>query len=611
MNEHPTPSLSPFFPSESVSDRKSLKTMKLDKGQTVASVLVELLYQAGVRQIFGVAGDALNGLTDQIRRDGRLKWIGCRHEENAAYAAYAAAEMSGGLGVCAGTVGPGALHLINGLYNAKREGAAVLAITGQVPTHERGTNYFQEVDLNKVFDDVAGFQATITSPSQMLRLTEIAIQKCLGEKSVSRLEIPIDLMTMKIDNLHFYHPLAVQTPRVLPAPHEIEHAKELIAGAKKIAILAGVGCRGARDEVIALSDRLQAPLAHTLRSKDLFEGRHENVVGLTGLIGAPPAYHAVLDCDLLLMLGTNFPYENFLPVDVPIIQVDQRIENLGRRAPVTLGIVGTVKETVRELLASVPKRTANSFLEHMRTMHRKSEAHFVEQADPSRDAEPLHPALIAKAVSDLAADNAVFSIDVGESTVWAARYLRLRGSQRMIGSFNHGSMGCGLPIAIGAAAADPRRQTWAFCGDGGFAMSMQDLVTASRFGWPVKAVVFNNSELGFVKMENEVAGFALDSAATGLVNPHFADLAKACGAVGLRIEHARDVREVIAEAARETRPVVIEAMVSPGELSLPPHIGIRQAWGFGLSKVREGLLGVKGDHAQWENWKREIQAALD
>ncbi|MDB5217915.1 MAG: hypothetical protein JWO86_5842 [Myxococcaceae bacterium] len=590
-------------------DGRARKPSGRRSSYTVAELLVELLHQAGVRQVFGVAGDALNALTDALRRDGRIAWIGCRHEENAAYAAYASAALTGGLGVCAGTVGPGALHLINGLYNAKREGASVLAITGQVPTEERGTGYFQEVDLAKMFDDVCAFQAQIASPVQMARLAEIAIQRSLVEKIVSRLEIPIDLMTLEVSS-HFLHPLVRDLPTILPPPSDIDEAVAVLRAARRPALLCGIGCSGAREEVLALSERLEAPIVHTLRAKEIFEGRHANVVGLTGLIGMPPGYHAVLDCDALLMLGTNFPYENFLPTGVPIVQVDTKIENIGRRAPVTVGLVGNVKETTSALLAQLEQAEPRPFLQHLRHMQAKSIAHLRAQASLSRSSEPLHPALFAQLISDVAADDAVFAVDVGESTVWAARHIEMRGNRRMLGSFNHGSMGCALPIALGASSVDPSREVWAICGDGSFAMSMQDLVTAFRYRWPIKVIVFNNSELGFVKMENEVAGLAFDPNATGLVNPDFAALARACGAVGIRIEHVSEIEPGIVRAASEPGPVVIDAIVTPGELTMPPSVGIKQAWGFGLSKIKEGLLGLTGDHEQWENWKRELDAKL-
>jgi pyruvate dehydrogenase (quinone) len=318
----------------------------------------------------------------------------------------------------------------------------------------------------------------------------------------------------------------------------------------------------------------------------------------------------VLDCDLLLMLGTNFPYENFLPTDVPIIQVDSKIENLGRRAPVRLPLLGNVEPTLDALLPMLQPSPPRRFLEHIRHMREKDRAHWRERASLQEARQPLHPGAIAQVVSDIASDDAIFAVDVGESTVWAARHVEMRAGRRMLGSFNHGSMGCALPIALGASSVDPARQVWALCGDGAFVMSVQDLVTAARYRWPIKVVVFDNSELGFVKMENEVSGFAFNPAATGLVNPDLVELARACGAVGIRIQHASEVEAGLRRAASESGPVVVDAVVTPGELTMPPHVSLKQAWGFGLSKLKEGLLGVRGDHAQWANWKHELDANL-
>ncbi len=600
-------STSPFFPSET--DAQNAFELPKD-ASSVAEILISLLHQAGVRRIFGVAGDALNALTDALRRDGRIEWIGFRHEENAAYAACGEAEIGGGLGVCAGTVGPGALHLINGLYNAKREGAPVLAITGQVPMHERGTGYFQEVDLERIFGEVCDFQAVISSPAQMPRLSEIAIQKALGEKIVARLEIPIDLMMRKVPNRSFLHPLVCARRAILPPEAELDRAARLINDSRKITLFCGAGCREARDQVLELSQRIQAPIVNTLRAKDIFDLDEAHVVGMTGLIGIPPAYHAALECDLLVMLGSNFPYESFLPQHVPIIQLDHKIENLGRRAPVSLGLMGTVKETVEALLPRVRPVARSPFLNAILKMKESSVEHLRKQCSPLRNLEPLHPQSLAGALDETASDDAAFTVDVGECTVWAARYLRMRRGRRMLGSFNHGSMGCALPLALGAAAASPGREIWALCGDGSFAMSMQDLVSAVRFGWPIKVLIFNNSELGFVKMENEASGFPLDPHATGLLNPDFAAYARACGAIGIRVEHPHEIMPAIRQARAENSPVVIDAIVTPGALTLPPKIGLKEALGFGASKIKEALLGIHGDHEQWANWKSEFDANL-
>lgn len=582
----------------------------MTKTKNVAQVLLDILADAGARDIFGVTGDALNTLLEAIRHDDRFRWYGVRHEENAAYAAYAQSELNGGIGVCAGTVGPGSLHLINGLYNAKREGGAVVAITGQVASMERGTGYFQEVDLSKAFDDVCAYQAVIHSPAQAGRIMEIAVQKALAERCVTRIELPVDIIGASMDGRHFLHPLVHSVPTCTPTTAERERAVAVIDAGKKVTIFGGVGCREARDEVLALAQKLNAPLVHTLRAKDIFDYGDPNVIGLTGLIGNPSGYHAVWDCDVLVMLGTNFPYDGFIPDGIEIVQIDKAVENLGRRAPVTVGLVGDVKETVAALLPKVAQKKNDRFLHHLGKIRDRWLDAMDGQADLDRTDEPLHPQLFAKAISDRAADDAFFGVDVGECTVWIARHVRMAGGRRMAGSFNHGSLGAGYPVAMGASALDPSRQVWAFVGDGGFGMAMQDLVTAVRFDWPVKILVFDNSELGFVKMETEVAGLPLYPDATHLQNPDFAAYAMACGAGGVRVEKNADIIPAIEAAIAHDGPFLIDAVVSPGELTMPPHLDFEMAWGFGLSKAKEALIGVKGEHEQWEGWRDELKANL-
>ena len=574
----------------------------MSKTKSVAQVLLDVLADAGARDIFGVTGDALNTLLEAIRHDDRFQWFGVRHEENAAYAAYAQAEISGGIGVCAGTVGPGSLHLINGLYNAKREGAGVVAITGQVARVERGTGYFQEVDLTKAFDDICSYQAVIEAPEQAGRVMEIAVQKALVERSVVRIELPVDVIGAEMDGRHFLHPLTHHTPPLVPADRDIDRAVAAIDKGKKVTIFGGVGCRDARDLVLALAQKLHAPIVHTLRAKDIFDYGDPNVIGLTGLIGNPSGYHAVWDCDVLVMLGTNFPYDGFIPDGIEIVQVDRLVENLGRRAPVTVGLVGDVKEAVTAIEAKVAAKSNDRFLHHLGKIRDRWLDAMDGQADLDRTDEPLHPQLFAKAISDRATDDAFFGVDVGECTVWIARHVRMAGGRRMAGSFNHGSLGAGYPVAMGASALDPSRQVWAFVGDGGFGMAMQDLVTAVRFKWPVKILVFDNSELGFVKMETEVAGLPLYPDATHLQNPDFAAYAHACGAGGVRVEQAADIVPAIEAAIAHDGPFVIDAM--------PPHLDFEMAWGFGLSKAKEALIGVRGEHEQWTGWRDELKANL-
>jgi pyruvate dehydrogenase (quinone) len=573
-------------------------------------MLVRVLADGGAKDIFGVTGDALNPLLEAIRLDSRFRWIGVRHEEHAGYAAGAQSELTGGLGVCAGTTGPGALHLINGLYNAKKEGGAVVAITGQVPRAERGSDFHKEIDLERMFEDICGYQAVIQSADQLPRMVEIAVQKALSERMVVRIEIPSDLISERLPSLHFKRPLVKSKSVLLPSQNEIEQAVARIDAGKRVALFCGIGCREARHEVIALAERLGAPLAHTLRAKDIFDGGGPHVIGMTGLIGGPAGYHAVQDCDVLIMLGTDFPYDEFLPDGIEIIQVDLKIDHIGRRAPVTLGLAGHAKETVAEILPLVTQREPSPFLHHLQKLHGKWLARMAKQADLSRQDEPLHPQIFAREISLRASADALFAVDVGESTVWLARQVQMGGDRRMVGSFNHGSVGSGLPVALGAGALETGREVWALCGDGGFVMAMADFVTAVRFQWPLKIIVFNNSEFGFVKMEMEVAGLPAYPAATSLVNPDFAALAKACGGDGVKVEHADQIVPAIEQALASDKPFIIDAVVSSGELVMPPHIEFNQAWGFTVSKVKEAILGIKGDHQVWERWRDEFRANL-
>jgi pyruvate dehydrogenase (quinone) len=579
-------------------------------GRSICESLLDVLAEAGARDVFGVTGDVINPFLEAIRTDDRFRWIGVRHEEHAGYAAAAQAELTGAIGVCAGTAGPGALHLINGLYNAQKEGAGVVAITGQIPRSDRGSDFHKEMDLSRVFSDVCAYQAIIDSPAQMPRMAQIAVQKALTERVVTRIELPADVIGQKVPSEHFTHPLVHARPATAPSEPEIAKAAELINAGKRVTLFCGIGCRAVREDVLALAERLAAPIVHTLRAKDIFDTSDHRVVGMTGLIGNPAGYHAVKDCDVLVMLGTDFPYDEFLPDGRPIIQIDHNIDHIGRRAPVTLGLVGDVGATVAVLTPRVNESASAHFCDHLIVMRDKWLKQMDHQASLSRTDEPLHPQLFARAISDRASDNAFFAVDVGECTIWVARQLNLSGGRRMAGGFNHGSLGAGYPVAMGAAALDPSREVWAFCGDGGFGMSMNDFVTAVRYDWPIKVIVFNNSSLAFVSMEMEVAGLPPNPNATGLVTPDFAAYAKCCGGDGVRVEQAADIVPAIEQARASTKPFIIDAIVSPGELSMPPHISTEQVWGFGIGKVREAIMGLKGDHEVWKHWRDEFKAAL-
>jgi thiamine pyrophosphate-dependent acetolactate synthase large subunit-like protein len=578
--------------------------------QSVCESLLDVLAEAGARDVFGMTGDVINPLLEAIRKDDRFRWIGVRHEEHAGFAAAAQSQLTGAIGVCAGTAGPGALHLINGLYNAQKEGAGVVAIMGQVARSERGSDFHKEMDFVSVFRDVCAYQAVIETPAQIPRMAEIAVQKSLTERVVTRIEIPADVIGEQVPSQHFKHPLIHELPRGAPDAPQLARAAEIIHSGKRVTLFCGIGCRESRDEVLALAERLQAPIVHTLRAKDIFDCSDAPVVGMTGLIGNPAGYHAVSDCDVLVMLGTDFPYDEFLPDGRPIIQVDRCVDHIGRRAPVSLGLVGDVGATVQALTPLLEDGSSGPFRAGLVRLRDRWLGQMEKQASLSRTDEPLHPQLFARAISDRAADDALFAVDVGECTIWLARQVSLAGARRMVGGFNHGSVGSGLPTALGAAALDPSRQVWVLCGDGGFGMTLADFVTAVRYGWPIKVIVFNNSELAFVKMEMEVSGLPRNPDATGLVNPDFALFAKACGGDGVRVEHAADIVPAVEQALASDKPFIIDAIVSAGELAMPPHIAIDEVFGFGLTKVKEGLMGLKGDHEIWKEWRDEFMANL-
>jgi len=579
------------------------------RARTVSDLIVDVLADAGVQRIYGVTGDALNAFVDALRKDRRIDWVSVNHEETAAFAACAEAEIGGGIGVCAGTVGPGALHLVNGLYNAKREGVGVVAITGQVSRELQGRAYFQEVDLFKVFDDVCDTQVAIDDPGQLPLTAEMAVRRALWERQIVRIELPVDMTTMGVDRNARRQWIAPPARRFEPDRRALDDAVAALDGAERITILAGAGCRDAADDVLRLAERLGAPIVHTLKAKDLFDMTRGPVVGLTGLIGMPAGYQAVKECDALLMLGTDFPYEEFYPESARVIQVDVRGDRIGRRTPVAVGVVADVGATVRCLLERCHAKAPGHWLERHRRMHDKWLASRVDDHEATRSG--LDPRAVTRAAGERASADAVFTMDVGSCAIWIAHEADLTGGRRLLGSFSHGSMGVALPAALGAALAAPGREVWALVGDGGFQMSMQDLVTFARHRLPVKVVLFDNGQLAFVKMEMEAAGFPYYPTSIDVHNPDFVALARACGWEAGRIESPDDVAPVLDAAAAASGPYLVDAVVTPGVLSMPPHVALKQAWGFGMSKLREAvILARDGDHAQWRNWREEIDAAL-
>ncbi len=554
--------------------------------KNVCESLLDTLAQVGVQQIFGMTGDALNPFLDAIRRDGRFEWIGVRHEETGAFAAAAQAKISGRLAVCCGTVGPGAIHLINGLYDAKRDHAPVLAITGHVPLSEQGTDYFQEVDILNLFQDVATYNEFINSPAQLPRVAQQAVQTALTRGGVAHLSIPTDVIAQTVPDSPLAREVFVPKAHVMPCPDELQRAVDLLNRGGKITILAGDGCRESREELLALAERLNAPIVRTLRATDVVEYENPYWIGGTGMLGSPQGLAALDDCDTLLMLGTDFPYSVFLPKNKDIIQVDIKPERLGKRCRVTVGLIGHVKPTLQALQAKVEPNAETGFLRRLQQQRANWDSRMDAKASVSRgNTGRVPPQAVTRLACDLADDDAIFVADVGLITGWAARHLRLRGKQRLLGSFNHGSLGVAVPAAIGAQLLDRRRQVVALAGDGGFNMMMQDLITAVRYELPIVFIVLNNRKLGFVEVEMQASGFPRFG--TKLQNPDYAKVAVACGAMGETVSDPNELEDAIRAAYRAREACVLDVQVNPDELLFPPKIDAAHAWGFSLAKLKE------------------------
>ena len=558
----------------------------------VAELLVEVLADAGVRRIYGVSGDSLNGITESIRIRGDMQWIHTRHEETAAFAAGAEAHLTGTLAVCAGSCGPGNLHLINGLYDCHRSRVPVLAIAAQIPSNEIGSGYFQETHPEHLFAQCSYYCELISQPEQMPRVLEIAMQTAISKRGVAVIALPGDVALRDAveqgPRLRFYEP----KPTVCPSDDELNVLAEVLNRSKRITILGGAGCAGVHAELIELAGKLQAPIVHAMRGKEFIEYANPFDVGMTGLLGFSSGYHAMMGCDVLLMIGTDFPYQQFFPKDATIVQIDLRGEQLGRRTKVDFGFVGDTKTTLRALLPKLDQNQDTAHLTASREHYAKARKGLDELATPNSGEKPIHPQYVARLLDQLATEDAVFTCDVGTPTIWAARYLTMNGKRRIIGSFTHGSMANALPQAIGAQVSYPGRQVISMSGDGGFAMLMGDLLTLKQHGLPVKLVVFRNDSLAFVELEMKAAGI-LDFG-TDLRNPDFAKIAEGAGLLGLRAETPDQVEPAIAQALKHDGPALVEVLVSRQELSMPPTIALEQAKGFSLFMMKAVLSG-RGD----------------
>lgn len=565
--------------------------------QNVAEQFVDILVKAGVERLYGVVGDSLNPVVDAIRRTPGLDWVQVRHEETAAFAAGAEAQISGKLAACAGSCGPGNLHLINGLYDAHRSMAPVLALASHIPSSEIGLSYFQETHPDQLFRECSHYSEMISNPKQMPRVLQTAIQHAVGQSGVSVVTLPGDIASAPAPERASEQALVTSRPSVRPGDAEIEKLARMIDEADRVTLFCGSGTAGAHAEVMEFAERIKSPVGHALRGKEWIQYDNPFDVGMSGLLGYGAAYEATHECDLLILLGTDFPYNAFLPDDVKIAQVDIRPEHLGRRSKLDLAVWGDVRETLLGLTPRVRAKTDRRFLDKMLKKHAEALEGVVKAYTRRVEKHtPIHPEYVAAVLDDLADDDAVFTVDTGMCNVWAARYLTPNGRRRVIGSFSHGSMANALPQAIGAQFIDRDRQVVSMSGDGGFSMLMGDFLTLVQHDLPVKVVLFNNSALGMVELEMMVAG--LPAYGTTNHNPDFAAIARAAGAYGVRVEKPKQLEGALKDAFKHKGPALVDVVTDPNALSIPPKISADMVTGFALSASKIVLDGGVGRMVQ-------------
>jgi pyruvate dehydrogenase (quinone) len=568
--------------------------------------MVDALARAGVQRIYGIVGDSLNPVTDAIRRSDKVRWAHVRHEETAAFAAGAEAQLTGRLAVCAGSCGPGNLHLINGLFDAHRSAAPVLAIAAHIPSSEIGTDYFQETHPDQLFRECSHYCELISNPRQMPRVLHSAMQHAVSKRGVSVIVLSGDVAATAAPADTTVNDLATATPLVRPADGDLARLAELLNKAPKVALFCGIGCAGAHDEVVALAEKLSAPVGYSFRGKEWVEHDNPCAVGMSGLLGWGAAYKAMHECDLLLLLGTDFPYDTFLPTNPKVVQIDLRAERLGRRSKLDLGLCGDVRDTIQALLPLVMPKADRAFLDAMLEQHRTAARKLRAYVENVSKRRPVHPEYVAATLNELAGPEAVFSIDTGMCAVWGARYLNAANGRRILGSFNHGSMANALLQAIGAQLTYPSRQVISLSGDGGLAMMMGELLTVAQYQLPVKIVLFNNHRLGMVQLEMETAG--LPHYGCDLKNPNFATLAQAVGFTGIRVEDPAEVRPALEKALASSGPALVDVVTDPNVLSMPPKATVREAMGFALAMTKMAFAGEGEDvlDTVMANWRNMI-----
>jgi pyruvate dehydrogenase (quinone) len=561
--------------------------------KNISDQLVEALVDAGIERIYAVTGDSLNHVNAAVHRNGKIKWIHVRHEETAAFAASAEAQLKG-LACCAGSSGPGHVHLINGLYDAHRSSASVLAIASTLPTKEFGTSFFQETNTIKLFDDCSCYNQVAATPSQLPRMLQAALQHALHKKGVAVLGLPGDITNLPAVAAETTTTLFRSKPVVRPTENELLQLAELINSHKKVTIYCGLGAAEAHKEIIQLAEKLKAPVAYSYKAKMAIQYDNPYEVGLTGLLGIPSAYHSMHECELLILLGTDFPYTPFMPVQNKIVQIDIKPENLGRRAKLDLGLCGNVKDSLQALLPLLEMKEDSSFLDlQLKFYNEVKENLLIYVKDPGKP-NAIHPEFVVSIINELAAKDTIFTVDTGMCCVWAARYIEGTGERKMLGSFNHGSMANAMPHAIGAALACPGKQVIALCGDGGLSMMMGDLMTIIQYKLPVKIIVFNNRTLGMVKLEMEVAG--IPDQETNMLNPDFTKIAEAMGMPGITINDPAEVKPELEKAFLHEGPVLVTIQTDPNALAMPPKLEFDQMKGMAVYMGRM-MLGGRMDEA--------------
>jgi pyruvate dehydrogenase (quinone) len=575
--------------------------------KNVAEQLVEMLIAAGVKRIYAVTGDSLNEINDAVRRsDNQIQWVHMRHEEAGAYAAAAEAELIG-LACCAGSSGPGHVHLVNGLYDAHRSGAPVIAIASTCATHQFGTEYFQETNTTKLFDDCSYYNQIATTPAQLPRMLQAGIQYALSKKGVSVIGMPGDVTQMDAVEIPSSTQNYRSEPVIRPSDRDLQNLAALINESEKVTIFCGIGCANAHDEVVELAQRIHATVGYSFRGKMFVQHDNPNEIGMTGLLGLPSAYHSMHESDLLILLGTDFPYEQFMPKECKIVQVDVKPERIGRRAKVDMGLCGKVEDTLQALLPLIPQKTDDSFLQSQLKFYAHVKDNLQTYVDDRGTKNNIHPEFVADTLDKLANHNAIFTVDTGMCCVWGARYIHGTGQRSMIGSFNHGSMANAMPQAIGAALACPDRQVIALAGDGGLSMLLGDLATIAQYKLPIKIVVFNNRSLGMVKLEMEVAG--LPDWQTDMHNPDFAMVAQAMGIKGVTVNEPDMVEQALREALMFNGPVLLNVMTDPNALAMPPKIELGQVKGMAVSMSKLILNGEMKD--VWDTIKSNYKHIKD